>query len=150
MRVIFLQSVKNVAKAGDVKEVADGYARNYLIPKKMALRATPGAEKMAAAQIKARAQLQDAAIETTNQLDGKVVTLKAKAGAEGKLHGAITNADIADEVQKLTGLEIDKRKVEIAEPIHQLGTYEVNIKLAGDAVAKITVMVVEDTEKGAE
>jgi large subunit ribosomal protein L9 len=149
MRIIFLQNVKNVAKAGDVKEVADGYARNYLIPQKMALRATAGAERMAAAQIKAKAQLQDAAIETTSQLDGKVVTLKAKAGAEGKLHGAITNADIAEEVQKLTGLELDKRKIELAAPIHQLGTYEVNIKLTGDAAAKITVTVVEDTEQGA-
>jgi large subunit ribosomal protein L9 len=149
MRVIFLQNLKNVAKAGDIKEVADGYARNYLIPRKMALRATPGAEKMAASRIKARVQLQDEAIETTSQLDGKMVSLKARAGAEGKLHGAITNSDIAEEIQKLTGLEIDKRKIELADPIHQLGTYEVNIRLAGDAIAKITVTVVEDKEQGA-
>jgi large subunit ribosomal protein L9 len=149
MRVIFLQNVKNVARAGDIKDVADGYARNYLIPKKMALLATPGVKKIAAAQIQSRAQLVDEAVETTSQLEGKIVTLKARAGAEGKLHGAITNADIADEIQKATGLEVDKRKIELADPIHQLGTYEVNIRLAGEAVAKITVMVVEDTEKSA-
>ncbi len=149
MKVIFVQDVKNVAKAGDIREVADGYARNYLIPKKMALRATPGAEKTAANQIKARAKLVEEAMQATSQLEGKEVTLKAKAGAEGKLHGSITNADIAGEIQKLTGLEVDKRKIEMAEPIHGLGVYQVNIRLSGEALAKITVNVVEDTETSA-
>jgi large subunit ribosomal protein L9 len=149
MRVIFIQNVQNVANAGDIREVADGYARNYLLPKKMALRATPGAEKIAAIQIKNRAQLMEEAMETTSQLDGKIVTLTAKAGAEGRLHGAVTNADIAEEIQKLTGLEVDKRKIELENPIHQLGTYEVNIKLSGEATAKINVEVVEDTENSA-
>jgi large subunit ribosomal protein L9 len=149
MKVIFLQPVSNVAKAGDVKEVADGYARNFLLPKKLALRATPDAQKIAAMQIKAREQLIAEAMQTTSQLDGKVVTMKAKAGAEGKLHGSITTADIAAEIQKLTGLEVDKRKIELAEPIHTVGTYNVSIKLAGEAEAKVTVNVLEDTEPSA-
>jgi large subunit ribosomal protein L9 len=149
MKVIFLQNVKDIASAGEVKNVADGYARNYLLPKKLALMASPGAEKIAAKQIQAKAQLVEEAMATISQLDGKIVTLTAKAGAEGKLHGAITNTAIAEEIQKLTGLEIDKRKIELNDPIHALGTYEVNIKLAGEAEAKITVEVVEDTEPSA-
>jgi large subunit ribosomal protein L9 len=100
-------------------------------------------------QIKAREQLIAEAMQTTSQLDGKVVTMKAKAGAEGKLHGSITTADIAAEIQKLTGLEVDKRKIELAEPIHTVGTYNVSIKLAGEAEAKVTVNVLEDTEPSA-
>lgn len=149
MKVIFLQNVQNVAKAGDIKEVADGYARNYLLPRKMALKATANAERIAAAQVKSQAKLAAEALDTTSQLEGKTVTLKAKAGAEGKLHGAITNADIAEEIKKLTGLEIDRRKIELTEPMHQLGNYIVNIKLGGEAAAKITVAVVEDTETSA-
>lgn len=149
MKVIFLQSVPNVAKTGDVKEVADGYARNLLIPKKLALKATPDAMKVAAAQIKAKARLMEEALKTASQLEGKAITLKAKAGEQGRLHGAITNADIAEEIKKATGLDIDKRKVELNEPIHGLGVYEINIRPAGEAVAKITVTVEEDTEQSA-
>lgn len=149
MKVIFLQNVPHMGKAGQVKEVADGYARNYLIPKKIALIATPGAEKIAADRIKAKTKLAEEAMDTVGQLNGATVALKAKVGAEGRLHGAITNADIAEEIQKLTGLDIDKRKIELDEPIHSIGSYEVTIKLSGDAETKITVDVAEETEESA-
>lgn len=149
MKVIFLQNVSNVAKAGEVKDVSDGYARNYLIRRKLALKATPDAMKVAAAQIKSKAKLVEEAMKTASELDGKAITMKAKVGAEGRLHGAITNTDIAAEIQKATGLEIDKRKVELSAPIHQIGVYEVLVKPAGEAVAKMTVTVLEDTEQSA-
>lgn len=149
MKVIFLQNVTNVAKAGDVKEVSDGYARNLLIPRKLALKATPDAMKVAMAQIKAKSKLMEEALKTASQLDGKAITLKAKAGEGGRLHGAITNADIAEEIRKATGLDIDKRKIELNEPIHGLGVYEINVKPSGEAVAKVTVTVEEDVEPSA-
>jgi large subunit ribosomal protein L9 len=116
MKVIFLQDVPQLAQAGQVKEVADGYARNYLIPRKLAALAQPSA----VSQLEIRARKMEAHLTTelqelAGQLEGKEVSLKAKAGAKEKLYGSITSADIAAELKNATGLEIDTRKKTEAE-----------------------------------
>jgi large subunit ribosomal protein L9 len=151
MKVIFLQDVPNVAQAGEVKEVADGYGRNFLIPKKLAALAHP----QATSQAETRAQKMEARLTTelkelASQLEGKEVSLKAKAGAKDKLYGSITSADIAAELNNTTGLDIDKRKIELDEPIRQLGSYEIAIRLGKDIVPKIRVTVTEEEPKAEE
>ena len=141
MKVIFLEDLPNIAYAGEVREVADGYARNYLIPKKLAVVAKPGiANVVAARQAKVITEL----TEMANKLEGVEISLKARAGAKDRLYGAITAADIAEELSKTAGLTIDKRKIELDKPIHQLGSYEVAIRLAKDIMPKIRVIVAEE------
>ena len=148
MKVVFLEDVPKVAKAGEIKEVADGYGRNFLIPQKLAVLASPSALNAAETQTKIRArsqtQIEDEVTELARQLDGKEITLKARAGAQEHLHGSITSADIASELQSTTGLVVDKRKIELDEPIRQLGSYEVAIRLAKDMIPKIKVTVIEE------
>ena len=148
MKVIFLQDVPKVAKAGEIKEVADGYGRNFLIPKKLALLANSPALSAMETQLKIKARSQDQEeaelVELAHQLEGKEITLKAKVGAKEHLYGSITNADITAELQNTTGLVVDKRKVELAEPIRQLGSYEVAVRLAKDIIPKIKVTVIEE------
>jgi len=147
MKVIFLDDVPNVARAGEIKEVASGYGRNFLIPKKLALLANSPAVSTIAAQlkIKARSQVQTEAelIELAHHLDGKEIVLEARVGAKDRLYGSITSADIAAELQNSAGVVIDKRKIELAEPVRQLGSYEVAIRLAKDIIPKIKVIVKE-------
>jgi large subunit ribosomal protein L9 len=151
MRVVFLQDVPNVAKAGEIKEVADGYGRNFLIPKKLASLAKHQAIKQIETGDKMKAQVNTKLMALANQLEGKEVILKAKAGAKDRLYGSITTADIASELSNITGLVIDKRKIELDEPIRQLGSYEVAIRLAKDILPKIRVTVSEEeTPKGEE
>ena len=151
MKVVFLQDVPNVARAGEMKEVANGYGRNFLIPHKLALLASSSAISLIEAQrkISAQNQLQTEAeaAELANQLDGREIFLKAQAGAKDRLYGSITNADIAAELESATGLVIDKKKIELAKPIHQLGSYEVSIRLARDVIPKIKVTVTEEEKE---
>ena len=148
MKVVFLEDVPKVAKAGEIKEVADGYGRNFLIPQKLAVLASPSALNAAETQTKIRArsqtQTEDETTELARQLEGKEITLKARAGAQEHLHGSITSTDIASELQNATGLVVDKRKIELDEPIRQLGSYEVAIRLAKDMIPKIKVTVIEE------
>jgi large subunit ribosomal protein L9 len=144
MRVVFLQDVPNVAKAGEIKEVANGYGRNFLIPKKLASLAKHQAISQTETKDKMKAQLNAELMALARQLEGKEVILKAKAGAKDRLYGSITSADIASELNNTTGLAIDKRKIELDEPIRQLGGYEVTIRLAKDILPKIKVTVAEE------
>ena len=146
MKVIFLQDVPNVARAGEIKEVADGYGRNYLIPQKVALLAKPGVNRMIEAQpgIKAQIESQAKLVELAHHLEGKEVTLKARVGAKDRLYGSITTADVAAELQSSAGLIVDKKKIELTEPIRQLGSYEVVIRLAKDITPKMKVKVIEE------
>ena len=146
MKVVFLQDVPNVAHAGETKEIADGYGRNYLIPKKLAVLADKSATKVLERQQKINAKIGAEQSELARQLEGKEIILKAQVGAQEKLYGSITHADIAEEIQNTTGITIDKRKIELDEPIRQLGSHEVTIKLARDIAARITVTVTA-TEK---
>lgn len=147
MKVVFLHDVPNVARAGETKEIADGYGRNFLIPKKLAVLADKASTKALEKQRRIDAKIEADMAEIAQQLAGKEIILKAQTGAQDKLYGSITHADIADELQNATGIAIDKRKIELAEPIRQLGSHEVTIKLAKDITTTITVTVVEK-EKG--
>ncbi len=151
MKVIFLQDVPRVARAGEVKEVASGYGRNFLIPQGLALLASPRAISLAEAQqrVKARRQAESEAelLELARELDDKEVTLEARVGAKGHLYGSITNADIAAELEGSAGLVVDKRKIELAEPIRELGSYEVVVRLGKEIVPQIRVTVVGKVEE---
>lgn len=148
MQVIFLEDVPNIGKAGQIKEVADGYGRNYLIPRKLAAPARPQDIKDVEAQIKARAR-QAAKTEAEMKalatiLEGKGITLKARAGSQERLYGSITAADISAGLEASLSTTVDKRKIELVEPIHQLGIYDVLIRLGKDIVATIKVTVVAE------
>jgi len=147
MKVVFLDDVSNIARAGDVKEVADGYARNYLIPNKLAALVSPEATSRLEAQLQAKANkqalLESELTEMVGQLEGKEVILQAKVGTKDRLYGSITSADIAAELEKVTGITIDKRKIELDEPIRELGSFDVAIKLGKDTIPRIRVIVSE-------
>ena len=148
MQVIFLEDVPNIGKAGQIKEVADGYGRNYLIPRKLAAPARPQDIKDVEAQIKARVR-QAAKTEAEMKalaaiLEGKGITLKARAGQQDRLYGSITTADISAGLETSLSTVVDKRKIELLEPIHQLGTYDVPIRLGKDIVTTIKVTVVAE------
>ena len=154
MKVIFLEDVPGVARAGDAKNVADGYGRNYLLPKRLAVLANSASSNIVEAQMKAisrrEAQTEAEMKELAKQLEGREVTLKARTGAKDRLYGSITSADIATALNEGAAFVIDKRKVEIGEPIRNLGSHEVDVRLARNVVARIKVTVVEDAEQKAE
>ena len=145
MEVVLLKDIKRLGKAGDVRNVADGYARNYLIPRGLASPATPGlvreTKERAAIQAKRSAREQAQAQSLAEELNGLTLTFKARAGETGHLYGSITAADIADEIGKLTGKAVDKRKVLLEEPIRELGVYQVPIRFSAEASANIRVIV---------
>jgi large subunit ribosomal protein L9 len=150
MKVVLLQNVAGLGTVGEVKEVAEGYARNFLLPKGLADRATPELMKRAEDMRRAeeRRQLLEAAEMAVyaETFEGLEVTIKAKAGAQDRLYGSITNADIADEVQRITGQDMDKRKIELDEPIHKLGEYNVVVRLSKELTPRLKVIVVGDVE----
>lgn len=151
MKVIFLQDVSHVARAGEIKEVSNGYGKNFLIPRKLALLANSGSTNAVAVKLdvqsRHQAQTEAEVVEMANQLEGKEIILQAQSGGKERLYGSITSADIAAELETSTGFAIDKRKIELEESIRQIGSYEVSIRLAKDIVPKIKVTV---TEKSAE
>ncbi|MFO8143587.1 MAG: 50S ribosomal protein L9 [Dehalococcoidales bacterium] len=147
MKVVFLDDVPGVASSGDIKNVADGYARNYLIPRKMALLASTDAIKQAEARsrerARQRAETEAQLREQAGLIEGTNIEITARVGSKERLYGSITSADIARELENSCGVVIDKRKIEMAENIHQLGSYEIAVKLGKDIVPKINVTVVE-------
>ena len=146
MKIIFLEDVPSVAKTGEIKDVASGYVRNYLIPRRLAMVATPAAIKNLEAELKIRSRKQartDAELAAlAEQLEGKEITISVQAGSKARLYGSVTPADVAAALKK-AGLVIDKRKIDLNRPIHQLGTYDIPIKLKRDLAPKIKVSVVE-------
>lgn len=146
MKVILRADVPDLGKRGDILDVADGFARNYLVPKGMAMNASPGAKAQATAMRRARdlrdAQDRSAAEEVATTLVSKVVTLTARAGSEGKLFGSITASDIAEAVEAQTGVVLDRRKLELDEPVKTLGTHVVSVKLHTDVEFPVTIEVV--------
>ncbi len=147
MKVIFLEDVPKVAKAGETKEVSDGYARNFLLRRKLALPAGTAALKTIEAQIKKQSRIQAQTeaelLALAKQLDGKEITIEARAGSQERLYGSITNADIATELERALKIIVDKKKIELDEPIHQIGSHEVVIRLGKDIMPKIKVTVSE-------
>ena len=146
MKVVLRTDIDNVGKKGDIVEVADGFARNYLVPKGYALKATDGNIEQAASMRRARdirdAKDRGAAEEVAQKLVPKVITVKAKAGAEGRLFGSVTSSDVATAVQEQTGIELDRRKLHLDEPIKSLGTHQIATRLHSDVEFAITVEVV--------
>ena len=150
MKVVFLEDVPNVAKAGDIKEVADGYSRNYLIPRKLAVPATSSelkkVEVLRAAGARREAKSEKEAEAFANVLKDITVVIRMRAGTKDKLYGSVTSADIAKEIKKLTKQDVDKRKIELPEPIRELGIYEVSVKLSKDVTATVNVVVEQESE----
>jgi large subunit ribosomal protein L9 len=145
VKVILRSDVSDVGKKGDIVDVADGYARNYLVPKGFALKATAGNIEQAASMRRSRdirdAKDRGAAEEVASKLVPKVITVKAKAGAEGRLFGSVTSADVVTAVQEQTGIELDRRKLHLDEPIKSVGTHQVPARLHADVEFVITVEV---------
>jgi large subunit ribosomal protein L9 len=150
MRVLLLKDVKGLGKAGDVKEVAGGYATNYLLPKKLAQTVTEGSVKMAEqARESEKRRLERKANEAktlAGKLDGQTVVLKARSGEGDRLYGSITSQDVAEALAKSTGLTIDKRYLELEHPIKSLGHHPVTLKLGGGLTATVSVVVERDRE----
>ena len=150
MKVIFMEDVPNVGKAGQIKDVADGYGKNYLLPHKLAMPARAGDIKNVEAQIKARARVAantEAEMKAlAAELENKEIIIKAKVGQQDRLYGSITSADIAAGLESSLKAIVDKRKIELAEPIRTVGSYEVPIKLGKDITTKIKVTVVAEEE----
>jgi large subunit ribosomal protein L9 len=148
VKVIFLTDVPNVARAGATKEVADGYARNFLFPKKLAVLANSQAAAAVEAHLKKvvkQRTIEEAEMtEVARKIGGLEITLKAKVGENEKLYGSITGADIAEALSKAAGCEIDKRKIELAEPIKQTGACDVTVKFTHDITAVIKVNVMSE------
>ncbi|WP_096272203.1 50S ribosomal protein L9 [Paucisalibacillus globulus] len=147
MRVIFLQDVKGKGKKGEVKNVSDGYARNYLLKNNLAEEATSGNIKALEAQKRKSKQLEQQEKENAEQLKKKIesleVTIKAKSGDGGRLFGSITSKQIADALNKDHGIKTDKRKLELDQPIRALGFTNVPIKLHPEVTGTVKVHVVE-------
>ncbi len=153
MKVIFLQDVPNIAGIGETREVAEGFGRNYLIPQNLALPANSPEAARVAKQLEAtRQKKEQELVGMAGQVEGKELTVTAKAGAKGRLYGSVTSADIAAELEKVAGVTIDKKRIEIAEPIRQLGSHEVVVRLGAEATPKVKVTVIaeETEEKAAE
>lgn len=149
MKVLLLQDVYKLGRAGDVKKVADGYGRNYLLPQGLAVLATPGALKQVE-QIRTQAAATRTALNqelsgVAEQLSEVVLTFPAKAGETGKLYGSITTQMIADALQEKVGVEIDRRQLD-TQPLRNLGEHKVNVRLTMDLVPEVTVLVYREGE----
>lgn len=148
MKVLLLQDVYNLGLAGEVKTVADGYGRNYLLPRGLAVLATPAAikraERIKQAAIEKRAR-EKADVEALAQvLSRMTLTFNVRTGEKGKLYGSITSAQIAGAIAKNLGGEFDKRKVALREPIREVGTYVVPLRLSAEVAPTVTVIVQQE------
>ena len=146
MKVILLQDVKGKGKKGQMLEVSDGYARNFMLPKKLAIEATADAINTKNMNDKATqeriAKEKAAALDLSNKLRGMTLTVTAKGGGQGRLFGAVTNAEISAALEK-TGIKLDKRKIVLNENIKNVGTYTVTCKLGYEINAPLTVKIEE-------
>ena len=146
MKIILRSDVANVGKKGDVIDVSDGYARNYLVPKGLGLLATDGAISQAAAMRRSRdlkdARDRDAAEQVARVLVSTIIRIPAKAGTEGRLFGSVTSADVAGAIKEQAGVTLDRRKVQLDDPIKALGVHEVPIRLHPDVEFRVSVEVV--------
>lgn len=145
MKVILRSDVADVGRKGDVLDVSDGYARNFLVPKGLALKATEGAVAQAASMRRARdikeARDRESAQEIARRLTPTVIRIPARAGAEGRLFGSVTAADLATAVATQANIVIDRRKIHLDDPIKSLGTHEVAVRLHTDVEVRLQVEV---------
>lgn len=147
MKVIFLKDVKGQGKKGEIKEVSEGYAQNFLIPRGLVRPATDGnvktLENQTAAEAKRKEREKEEAAELGKKLEEMTVTLTAKAGEGGRLFGAITSKQVAEALEK-AGIKIDKRKIEMHDPIRSLGVTQVPVKLHPEVKSTVKVQVTEE------
>ncbi len=148
MKVILLQNVAGLGNAGDLKEVANGYARNYLLPHQLAAGATPGlianrTQRIAAEQRKLEKQA-EAKRQQAERLGQISLTFKAKVGSQGRLYGSITSQDIASALRDAEHITVDRRVIDLQEPIRALGTFSIPVKIASQLEPKITVNVIDE------
>lgn len=148
MRVMLIKDVQNVGQAGDVKEVADGYGRNFLIPRRLAIVAGKGAEaearRLREAVVKREAKDRDEAQELAELIDNKTVVVRLKVGAEDKVFGAITNDDVATALRLQHQVEVDRRKIDLKDPLKQLGEHQVPLRLHREVTAHINLIITQD------
>ena len=148
MKVVLLQDVKDLGKKEQLVNVSDGYARNYLFPKKLAVEATSGKlkelEQKKNSEMKKKDKEKQAARELADKLNKSEISFKVKAGENGKLFGSITSKDVADAVKAQLKIEIDKKKIVLHDAIKSLGTYPVEIKVYPEISAEINVKVVDE------
>jgi large subunit ribosomal protein L9 len=146
MKVILTKSVEDLGDKGDVVEVADGYARNYLVPKKFAVKASDGALKQAESMRVARIEAERKSLEEAQALGealaGVRVVVAARAGDAGNLFGSIGASDVAEAIVKFTGVEIDKRIIQIEEPIKEIGLHEIALKPHSEVEVSVTLDVI--------
>jgi large subunit ribosomal protein L9 len=144
---ILLRDVEGVGERGTVVEVSKGYLRNFLIPRKLAQPATKGAIEAAQVRMaqleKAKAEAIERAKENAATLSRTVLTISQQAGDDGRLFGSVTSQDIADAIRDARGLKVDRRKINLEEPIKHVGTYMVDVEIAEGATASVKTMVVE-------
>ena len=152
MKVILLQDVDGLGKVGELKDVANGYARNFLLPKKLAAGATPQLmanyqQRIAAEQRKIEKQNEQNR-QQAERLGNVTLTFRARVGGQGRLYGSITSQDIAAGLRESEGIQIDRRVIDLPDPIRSLGTYHVPIKIAQRIAPEITVNVVDEANSG--
>lgn len=145
MKVILLEDIKAMGKKGQVIEVKEGYARNYLLPKKLAVEANQGNMKELDRQKQIKSQKAEKELQEAKKLAEKInavtLTLKVKSGENGKLFGAVTSKDIAEKLAKNNKISLDKRKIDLAENIKSIGNYEIKVKLHPQVTAELKVIV---------
>jgi large subunit ribosomal protein L9 len=148
VKVVLRDDVENVGRKGDLIEVTDGFARNYLVPRGLAMKATKGVVQQAEAMRRNReardAREREAAQALADQLAGQRIELRARAGEGGRLFGSVTAADVVDAVRAQTGVELDRRKTQLADPLKELGPAEVPVKLHTNVEVTLTVDVVAE------
>ena len=148
MRVLLTKDVENLGRAGDVKEVADGYGRNFLLRRKLAVAAHKGAEaeakRLREAAVKRETKDRNDAQAVADEIDNKTVVVRLKVGAEDKAFGSITNQDVAAALKAQHRVDIDRHKIDLKEPIKTLGEHQVSLKLHRDVNAHVNVIVTQD------
>lgn len=149
MKIILMSEVKSLGPIGTVVDVADGYARNYLLPRGLAAEASKGSLALLEQQRRAKARRDAEAVASAEalgkQLEGLLLNVPAKAGGNGRLFGAVTNGDVAEAIRRELGVEVDRHKIEVPDNIKSLGSYPIEIKLGKNVTAKSTVKVVAAT-----
>jgi large subunit ribosomal protein L9 len=146
-QAILLKDVESLGSAGDAVDVSPGYLRNYLVPRKMAQAATQAsleeAQRRREVAEKAAQEALDRAEQTAALLSKTVLTINHRAGEDGRLYGSVTSAEIADAIAEARGLKVDRRKINLMEPIREIGTYMVDVELPGGATASVKTIVAE-------
>ena len=154
MKIVLLEDVAGTGKAGEIKEVSKGYAKNFLLPRRLALIATATVTRQVESRLE-KEKLEESIdreklVELAQQIEGKEIRLKARLGAGERLFGSITAGDVAEELSRAIGSAIDKKRIDIEKPFRQIGSYEIAVKLASDIKPKITVVIEEEEVKEAE